>query len=164
VGLLGGGAVGGIRGGVLTGFGKDLADGMGAGASAGATRSRLGMDGGLANAGGLPVRMLLCEDDARDSDEHTPGAPSPTALSLGIPPANNAPNCGGPPPPPPAPPPTLPPPERPPPPPGSTMGALRSFVSAFFSLFPAWIAARRSDEAIALSMGYFGRYALQSHL
>lgn len=43
--------------------------------------------------------------------------------------------------------------ENPPPPPPppfgfSIAGALLSFVSAFFNFFPAWIAARRSLDAI----------------
>lgn len=90
-------------------------------------------------------------------NDNIPSGVCPADLSLGIPPANNPPSCGGPPPPPPPPPataaPTAAPPERPPPPPPppgfvSTAGADRSFVSAFFSLLPAWIAARRSELAI----------------
>jgi len=84
-----------------------------------------GIEGGLAKDGGLAAAEL------------------PAGLSLGMPPANRPPICGGP---------ALPTeaivealcpaPERPlapPPPPlgGSTIGALRSFVSAFLSFLPA---------------------------
>lgn len=76
----------------------------------------------------------------------------PAGLSLGMPPANRPPNCGGP---------ALPteaivgtlcptPPLATPPPPlgAATAGALRSFVTAFLSFFPAWICFKSSLDAM----------------
>ena len=76
----------------------------------------------------------------------------PAGLSLGIPPANRAPSCGGP-----AIGTLLPAPEggtgatlgpRPPPFPESSAGPLRSLVTVFFSDFPAWICFSSSADAM----------------
>lgn len=137
--LVGGGGVGTLgRGGGLPGGEGRPAEADGAATGGFGAAPLPGIDGGFANDGGLA------------------GAVLPAGLSLGIPPANKPPNCGGPalptgvvvgplcPPPPPPPP--MPPPAFDFDP--STAGALRSFVSAFLSLFPAWICFRSSLEAM----------------
>lgn len=93
---------------------------------------------------------------------HEPRLLCPAGFSLGMPPAKRPPSCGGPP----APdagtedeedafPILLGAPIAPLLPLGfaSTTGILRSFVSAFFSLFPAWICFKSSLEAMDIERG-----------
>jgi hypothetical protein len=88
-------------------------------------------------------------------DRYTPGPGCPAGFNLGIPPANKPPSWGAP-----APAPAiaaaedvLPPAREAPEPPlpvgfTSMMGALRSLVSAFLSLFPAWICSKSALDAM----------------
>ena len=90
-------------------------------------------------------------------------------FSLGIPPANNPPSCGGPadnelPPPelggaggaPPNAPPMPPPPARDDFPAPSMVGPLLSFVTVFFNPFPAWICCSNALEAMSADVDQYG--------
>lgn len=172
MGRRGGVAGAGGAGGGAAGTAGAAPDGRGGGARTGIVGALVGGGGGgvgtLGRGGSLPGGGGRAEGDAAATegfgavplpsteggfanDDGLAGAVLPAGLSLGIPPANNPPNCGGPalttvvvvgalfPTPPPIPPPLFEP---------SIAGVLRSFVTAFLSLFPAWICFRSSLEAM----------------
>lgn len=157
-GRLGAARTGGAGAAAVDGFVDDDLLGGGGGGAAGAEdtagRPRWGIEGGLPSAGGLPI----CSSEATEvimTQLSSPNGCCPAAFSLGIPPANRPPSCGGPPeadappgiagaPPNPLPLPATPPFGA------STAGALRSFVAAFFSCLPAWICFSSSLEAMLM--------------